>query len=63
MSRVFIWFANALSGICYLYLLCGAKSKNEGEEEVKKRRRGGEDAARERERVNEQRPQKEYNPI
>ena len=56
MSNVFIWFANALSGICYLYLLCGAKSKNEGEAEVS----GGEDAARKE--LMSGHP-KEYNPI
>jgi hypothetical protein len=54
MSRVFIWFANALSGICYLYLLCGAKSKNEGEEEVKKEAWRRERTLQWKERVNEQ---------
>ena len=51
MSRcVYIWFADALSGICYLYLLlCGAKSKmKEGGGGGKGGGRGGEDAAREK---------------
>jgi len=55
----FVWLKeDTLAGICYLYLLCGAKSKMKGKETW-----GREDAAAlQKKNKNEERPKSVYNP-
>ncbi len=61
-SCVLIWFTNTLAGICYQYLLCGAKSKmkerEEGGVEERTRRRMNKGKSYEQPKEHER-----YNPI
>ena len=51
---------NTLAGICYLYLLCSARSKMKEREEEEAWRRGRSGGSREK---GEGRPKNVYNPI